>query len=93
MAEGDKYGLWDTKLQSWVRNREYDSLKGASRGSDRMDNAYGGVRYVPKLIPGQTPQKTSSADMEQDVVTAKRGGYVRSADGIAQRGKTRGRLV
>ena len=98
MAEGDKYGVWDTKNQSWVRNKEFDSLKGANRAVDRLDNAYGGTRYVPKLIPGQlpSPSKTSSADMGEDVVAVKKGGKISASkrgDGIAQRGKTRGKLI
>jgi hypothetical protein len=96
MAESQKYGLWDTKAQSWVRNKQYDSLKGANKGSDRMDNAYGGYRYVPKLIPGSLPEKTSETAIDEDVVSAKKGGKISAsqrADGIATRGKTRGKMI
>jgi hypothetical protein len=42
-------------------------------------------------------KKTSSAEIDSDVVSAKKGGVMRSAssraDGIATKGKTRGRMV
>lgn len=91
----DQYGVWDTQSKSWVRNKQYDSVSKANAASNRLDKTYGGSRYVPKVMPGslpESPAKTSSADTEQDTVAAKRGGYVKSADGLAQRGKTRGKI-
>jgi hypothetical protein len=100
-----KYGLWDTKFNSWVRGREYDSLKNASRAGDKLDNQYGAYRYTVKPIgstgggssvgggfglkPGQSPS------LDTPIKEAK-GGMVsasKRADGIAQRGKTRGKVV
>lgn len=41
-----------------------------------------------KVLPTFPPRKAKTV-----VKTAKKGGYVRAADGCAQRGKTRGRMV
>ena len=86
------YGIWDIKAQSLVRNKTYDSASKANAASNRMDTTYGGSRYVPKLIPGQ-PVKTSAAEPDEQPVAAKRGGFIKAADGIAQRGKTRGKMI
>ena len=54
-------------------------------------------RKIQEEIDRMQKQKTSAADSEKDTVSAKKGGKVgsvsRRADGIAQRGKTRGRMV
>lgn len=89
----DKYGIWDVKTQSWVRNKQYDSVSKANAASNRLDTTYGGSRYVPKIVPGQLPEKTSAADTGEQEVAAKRGGYIKAADGIATRGKTRGKMI
>ena len=89
----NKFGVWDIKTQSWVRNKQYDSVSKANAASNRMDTTYGGSRYIPKLIPSQLPEKISFAEPDEQPVGAKRGGYIKSADGIASRGKTRGKLV
>jgi len=94
MAENDKYGVWDTKNQSWVRNKQFDSVSKANGAANRMDTDYGGSRYTPKLIPGQ-PVKTSETEGNEQTFAAKKGGKVSAstrADGIAQRGKTRGKM-
>lgn len=97
-----KYGLWDSKEQSWVRDKEYQSLKRANQGADRLDNKYGASRYIPKLLggkaapvsveggmkPGQSPSLENPIQQAKGGVTASR-----RADGIAQRGKTRGVIV
>ena len=88
----EAYGIWDIKTQSLVRNKEYDSFSKANAATNRMDTTYGGSRYVPKLIPGQ-PLKTSAAESDKQPVEAKRGGHIKSADGIAKRGKTRGKII
>jgi hypothetical protein len=98
-----KYGLWDSKEQSWVRNKEYQSLKRASQGADHLDNKYGASRYVPKMLgggkaapvsaeggmkPGQSPSLDNPIQQAKGGLTASR-----RADGIASRGKTKGRFV
>ncbi len=105
MAEAEdtgKYGLWDTKEKSWVKGREYGSLSSASKGADRMDNKYGGYRYTPKSIgsvgggsnvggglkPGQSPSLDNPVQQAKGGLTASK-----RADGIAQRGKTRGKVL
>ena len=102
-----KYGVWDTKERSWVRNKEFDSLKGASRAVDRLDNQYGASRYTAKPL---TPSSSGSGGMGggamgtgkgQDTIQhtlnplkLSKGGKASSrADGIAQRGKTKGRTI
>ncbi len=115
-----KYGIWDTKEKSMVPNKEYNSLKSALKGVDRLDNQYGGYRYTTKELPpvsggaggggggvggggragggggasinlgGKLGRSTS---LETPIKQAK-GGVVsasRRGDGIAQRGKTRGK--
>lgn len=107
-----KYGVWDTKEKSWVRNKEYDSLRGASRAVDRLDNQYGGYRYVTKELPapaadsGSTPRSGGGGGAGamvrgQDTIQhslnplklAKGGSASKRGDGIAQRGKTRGKMI
>lgn len=88
----ETYGIWDTNTKSLVRNKTYDSVSKANAASNRMDTKHGGTRYVPKIIPGQ-PLKTSAAESDEQPVAAKRGGFIKSADGIAKRGKTRGKMI
>lgn len=95
-----KYGLWDTKEKSWVRGKEYDSLSSANKGADRLDNKYGSYRYTAKAIGGGGGMGGGlkmglSPSLENPIQNAK-GGKVsasKRADGIAHRGKTRGKLV
>ena len=52
--------------------------------------------YDPRLAPKKPkpkPKPVKKAEMDVEIVTAKSGGYVRAADGCAQRGKTRGTMV
>jgi len=107
--DSSKYGVWDTKERSWVRNKEYDSLKSANRAADRLDNVYGAYRYTAKPLEqsssggsamgGSGPRGGGAASVLQQLNPSKlnfaKGGMTASkrADGIAQRGKTRGRIV
>jgi len=109
-----KYGIWDTKEKSMVPNREYNSLKSALRGVDRLDNQYGGYRYTTKALPSASGgtggggraggssgasinlggKPGTSPSLDTPIQQAK-GGVVsasRRGDGIAQRGKTRGKM-
>ena len=56
---------------------------------------------MPKPKPKPKPKKAELFDVEEEVVTAKRGGMMYSkggsasslADGCAKRGKTRGKMI
>ena len=70
------------KLDSIERNNAAAALR---KGFTDSEAAYHSTNPAGKLRP--------DPDAKQKPVKKAKGGYVRSADGCAQRGKTKGRMV
>ena len=79
-------------------------LLGALAGEDKLKKfaSKGGLGVIPMMLTrdsqkdaaAETPAaKSASVGNVGTVTKMKKGGYVKAADGCAQRGKTRGRMV
>ena len=102
-----KYHVYDRQTGERANNTEYKSRTGARRARDKLDNEYGGYRYHVK--PAETSTGGGRGGMggggggmfpDTEKVPGKRplkmksgGSASARADGIAIRGKTKGRMV
>ena len=102
-----KYHVYDRQTGERANNTEYTSRTGARRARDKLDNKYGGYRYHVK--PAETSTGGGRGGMggggggmfpDTEKVPGKRplkmksgGSASARADGIAKKGKTKGRMV
>ena len=102
-----KYHVYDRQTGERANKTEYKSRAGARRAVDKLDNEYGGYRYHVK--PAETSTGGGRGGMggggggmfpDTEKVPGKRplkmksgGSASARADGIAKKGKTRGKMV
>lgn len=75
-----------------VKQAKRDALN--KKNQERMEGeVYPPTKPEKAAEPTKLPGKPEKKKFGEGTTNYKKGGYVRAADGIAQRGKTKGRMV
>ena len=87
----ERYLIRDTKTNTYNNYEGYSTASRARNAADKLDNAYGRAANIDMeggMKPGQSPS------LDNPIMQAKGGKVSASSrgDGIAQRGKTKGRM-
>ena len=106
--EKEAYRLYDNKERAFVNMKEYKSESSANKAAERRNQDFGSSRYSAEkysdVVSRNTPKSggggggfsghmADPSAVKSLVPNYKKGGTASSrADGIAQRGKTRGMM-